>query len=120
MKIIRWIVGRIILCLDFLTSPRPIKREDSEQMKVDQETKKLSLYEFKACPFCIKVRRKMKKLNLSIERKDAMSDSESRAELLKARGKVKVPVLRIQSEDGSVQWMPESSDINQYLERRFS
>lgn len=120
MKALRWIIGRIILGLNFLTAPRPMKRPEVLQNEIDQQTKKLSLYEFNACPFCVKVRRKIRKLNLKIELKDAMKDQATRQELLQARGKIKVPVLRIESEDGSAQWMPESSDINRYLESRFA
>lgn len=120
MKALRWLIGRIILFLNWAFSPSPVKRSEAEQNKVDEEAKKLSLYEFEACPFCVKVRRQMKRLNLDIERRDAMNNPEHRSALLRARGKVKVPCLRIEKSDGSVEWMPESSDINAYLASRFS
>ena len=36
MKLIRWILGRIILILDFITKPKIIPRELSEQNKIDE------------------------------------------------------------------------------------
>ena len=120
MKFIRQFLGQIIIFIDWITSPSRMKRSNEAQQKVDGELKKLSLYQFHACPFCVKVRRKMKKLNLQIELKDAMNNETDRAALLAGRGKVKVPCLRIESENGNIEWMPESSDINAYLESQFA
>ena len=57
MKLIRFIVGRIILLLHFLTRPSPVIRSHEDQDRVDAAVTGLSLYQFKACPFCVKVRR---------------------------------------------------------------
>jgi len=43
MKVIRWILGRIILILDFLTSPTPVKRQADVQKNIDQVTAAMSL-----------------------------------------------------------------------------
>lgn len=119
MAIIRWILGRIILLVDFLTSPRAPKRDTQVQQTIDEQTAALSLYQFEACPFCVKVRRAMKRNGLNIELRDAKKDANHREALLAEGGRVKVPCLRIDKEDGEVEWMYESSDIISYLEKRF-
>ena len=55
MKVIRWILGQIILILDFLTSPKAVVREAEEQRAIDDVTASMSMYQFKTCPFCVKV-----------------------------------------------------------------
>ncbi|NQZ32048.1 MAG: glutathione S-transferase N-terminal domain-containing protein [Oceanospirillaceae bacterium] len=120
MKVIRWLLGRIILTLDFLTTPKGIKRADEEQLSVNTATGKLALYQFAACPFCVKVRRSMKRLSLDIELRDAKKDQQHRAELAEQGGRIKTPCLRIEKADGEVTWMYESKDIISYLEQNFT
>jgi glutaredoxin 2 len=38
---------------------------------------------------------------------------------VEATGRRTVPVLRIEHDDGRVEWMPESADIVDYLRERF-
>jgi glutaredoxin len=114
MKAIRLIVGQVLLIIDFLTRPSLGKRTEEQQRRVEEELKSYSLYQFKACPFCIKVRRVMRKLNLPIELRDASKDMAYKSELLEKGGSPKVPCLRIGDE-----WMYESSDIVSYLEKKF-
>jgi glutaredoxin len=120
MVIIRWILGSIILFFDWVFTPKGIKRNAELQAKIDEQTSKLSLYQFAACPFCVKVRRAMKRQSLNISIHDAKRSDVSRAELLEGGGKIKVPCLKIEDELGNVQWMYESSQIIQYLETKFS
>ena len=120
MKIIHFILGRIILFVDFLTSPKGIQRTTEEQSKIEQETQSLILYQYKACPFCVKVRRSMKRLSLPIELRDPKRSINATQELIAGAGKLKVPCLRIQGTDGKSQWMFESKDIINYLEGRFT
>ena len=119
MQIIRWLLGRIILLLDFLTPPRGIKRPSDEQALIDQETETLALYQYKACPFCVKVRRALKRYSLNIEYRDPRSEEKFSNELLEQGGRVKVPCLRVE-ENGEVLWVYESKAIISYLEQRFS
>lgn len=116
MAIIRWILGRIILLVDFLTTPRGVKRAADQQAVLDSQTARLALYQYKACPFCVKVRRKMKRQSLKIETRDAKNDARYRQELLEQGGKLKVPCLRIENGNGDIQWMYESRDIVRYLD----
>ncbi|GGO88146.1 glutaredoxin [Marinobacterium nitratireducens] len=116
MAIIRWILGRIILIVDFLTTPRGVKRPADQQAVLDAQTARLSLYQYKACPFCVKVRRAAKRQSLKIETRDAKNDPLYRQELQDQGGKLKVPCLRIESDNGDIQWMYESGDIVRYLD----
>lgn len=119
MKFVRWFLGRIILLLNFVFSPRGVKRTPEQQAKVDEKAQSLSLYQFEACPFCVKVRRSMKRQSVHIELKDAKLNEAHRAELEAGGGRVKVPCLRIEKQ-GEVEWLYESSDIVSYLEKEFA
>ena len=118
IKGVREGLGRLIILIDFIFSPKKQQRTESDQEKINEEVKSIKLYQFYACPFCIKTRRVIKRLNLPIETRNAQS-GQYRAELLAGGGEVKVPCLKIESNEG-VQWMYESADIIQYLEKRFS
>lgn len=119
IKCIRNLLGGLIALIDLVTRGRKLKRSPEQQAKVNEETKQLSLYQFFACPFCIKTRRAIYKLNLPIEKRSASEGSSYREDLLVGGGRVKVPCLRIE-ENGNVEWLYESSDIIQYLEKRFA
>lgn len=119
IRLIRNTLGLIMVAVDLLTRGRKLQRTPSEQKLVNEQLSELSLYQFFACPFCIKTRRAMHKLNLPIEMRDASQGSHYRAELLENGGKVTVPCLRIEQQ-GKVEWMYESSDIIRYLEKRFA
>ena len=119
MKVIRWILGQIILVLDFLTSPKAIIREAAAQKAIDDVTATMSMYQFKTCPFCVKVRRELKRHALHIELRDAKNDAELKAELVREGGRHKVPCLRIAKPDQSVEWLYESNDIIAYLNSQF-
>ena len=119
MSLVRLIIGKIILFLNWLTFPKKGHRPEAAQKEVEAELAQLALYEFKACPFCIKVRRTLQRLNLPIELKDAKNNPEDRKALEVGGGRIKVPCLRIKSANESEQWMYESNDIIAYLEKRF-
>lgn len=115
MAVIRWILGRIILLFNFIFTPRGVKRSPEDQKMIDERTQNLALYQFDACPFCVKVRRNMKRNSLNIELKNAKVEPH-RQTLLDGGGRVKVPCLRIEK-DGEITWMYESNDIIDYLEQ---
>jgi glutaredoxin len=118
-KLVRAIIGPIMLLGDKLTSPKGIIRDAQTQKAIDEQTSSLSLYEFKTCPFCIKTRRAIKRLSLPIERHDAQHDPVRRQQLLKEGGQIKVPCLRIIHTNGNIEWMYESDRIIDYLQQRF-
>ena len=119
-KAVRLIVGPIILFLDKVTTPKGIKRPEEEQQKIDNEVTNLVLYQFKTCPFCIKVKRNNKRLSLKIETRDAQHNQTYREELLQGGGQIKVPCLKIVDNKGNDSWMYESDEIVQYLQDRFA
>ncbi len=120
LKLIRWSLGRVILTLDFLTPPHPVKREPEDQKKMDDKASQLSLYQFRACPFCVKVRRFMQRNALQIELRNAKDDGIHKDELIRGGKRHKVPCLRIENKEGSDEWLYESSAIIDYLKREFS
>lgn len=120
MHIIHKLLGALILMIDWLTTPKGIQRSEEAQMAINQQTKAITLYQYKACPFCVKVRRAIKRQSLAIETHDAKRCEIARAELLTGGGKLKVPCLKIIDNEGKENWMYESKDIIHYLEQRFS
>ena len=118
MTLIRWILGIIILSLDFLTRPKSMKRDPNAQNKINEITKNMSLYQYKACPFCVKVRRKLRKYSLNIELKDAKNNNANKNDLKTLGGKLKVPCLRIENNKSDIQWLYESKDIINFLENK--
>ena len=114
--ILRFIIGRLVLFVNLLTLPRKGRRTEQEQQALNADIDRHQLYQFYACPFCIKVRRQMRRLNLPIECRDARKNLIFRKELLSEGGRLKVPCLRIE-ENGQVTWLYESNDIIAYLDK---
>lgn len=117
MTLIRWPIGRLILLLNFIFSPKSPKRTVEEQRKIDDKTQNLSLYQLPACPFCVKVRRAMKREGMQIELRNINQNNDYREELIREGGKRTVPCLRIEAPDGKVQWLYESNDVVAHLQQ---
>lgn len=117
MFVIRWILGRIVLLVNALTAPKRAERPAQVQAELDQAMSRYSLYQYDACPFCVKVRRAMRRNNFNIELRDAKQEPH-RGELQAGGGRLMVPCLRIE-EGSEVRWMYESSDIIAYLEAQY-
>ena len=120
MKLIRWGLGRIILLVDALTPPTPVIREPGRQREIDELTSSMAIYQFETCPFCVKVRRELRRQSLNIELRDAKNDLDIKAELVREGGRRKVPCLRTDNPDGSIDWLYESNDIIVHLQNKFS
>jgi len=116
MFIVRWLLGRIILGLNFIFTPRSIKRDETSQKVIDDKTQYLSLYQLPACPFCVKVRRAIKREGLTVALVNTKDDT-NRTELINGGGKHKVPCLKIAKPNEPVTWLYESSDIVDYLNK---
>jgi len=114
LQISRKLIGGIILGLDKITSPKPPTRSIEEQTRLDELTSSLTLYEMLACPFCVKVRREIKRLGLNIECHDVKRDQNHMQDLVNGGGKFQVPCLCI-SEQGNTKWLYESDDIIKHL-----
>ena len=119
LKALRVGLGQLIIFLSFITRPSKMKRTAQAQAEVDQAAANLSLYQFHACPFCVKTRRTLRRLNLPITLRDAKNNPEARQALLEQGGKIQVPCLRI-DEGEKTTWLYESKAINTYLEERFA
>lgn len=119
MRLIRFVLGQIILVVDWLTSPKKPNHSPEVQANLDQDTASIALYQFKACPFCVKTRRAIRRLGLNIETRDAKNDPDFKQQLITQGGEYKVPCLLIK-EDGEERWMYESNDIIAYLNERFA
>ena len=117
---LRVVIGPFILLWEMVTTPKGVVRQPEEQRQVDLQCRGLILYQFRTCPFCIKVRREIRRLSLNIELRDAHTDQQNREALLQGGGQIKVPCLKITDEQGNSQWMYESADIIQYLRERFA
>lgn len=119
MAIIRKILGSMILLFDWLFTPRGVKRDAAQQAAIDEQTGSLVLYQYKACPFCVKVRREMKRNSLAVETRDIKRSDTARSELLAGGGNLKVPCLRIEGGNGQTDWLYESGEIIGYLQKHF-
>lgn len=120
MQIIRLVLGKLILFFNWVFTPRSIQRDPTHQAAVDDATAGLTLYQYEACPFCVKVRREMKRQALAIETRDVKRSVSARDELLAGGGDLKVPCLRIDDGERSIRWLYESGDILAYLRERFA
>ncbi|MCG6967082.1 MAG: glutaredoxin [Chromatiaceae bacterium] len=118
LELIRWPIGQLILLLDHVTAPKPPQRAPLVQNRIDEALRGHALYQFHACPFCVKTRRAMRRLGVAIETRDARRDPRWRSQLLSQGGRLQVPCLYIPGDATAAQWQYESNDIIAYLEAR--
>ena len=119
MHLIRWFIGRLILFINLITLPKPVLREKIDQDRIDKKTKGLTIYQFEACPFCVKVRRFIRKNSLNISIKDAKNNKIFKSELINEGGKHKVPCLKIEKINTKTEWLYESNEIIKFLNKEF-
>jgi glutaredoxin len=120
LRMVRWVLGRVILALDRLFQPRLPERSPEAQARVDSLTRGLAVYEFLSCPFCVKVRRAMRARGMDIERRDVNLNEQWKQELVREGGAFQVPCLRIPEPGNQARWLYESDDIIAYLDRLVS
>ncbi|WP_231731031.1 glutaredoxin family protein [Lacimicrobium alkaliphilum] len=118
-RAVRLILTPFMLLSEKLTTPKAIARSEEEQRAAEQAATKLALYQYRACPFCIKVRKEMARLGLPVEKRDALKNPIYRKELQQQGGKIKVPCLKIDQENGQALWLYESEQIKAWLQQRF-
>ena len=119
-KALRVIIGPVMLLWELVTRPKGRARAPAAQEKVDQQCRNMVLYQYRTCPFCIKVRQEIRRLSLNIERLDAQQDGRNRDDLVRGGGQAKVPCLKITDQAGNSQWLYESGAIIEYLRGRFA
>lgn len=81
---------------------------------------KLSLYCRDWCGACFLVKRQLPRLNVEVEIRDVFKERQHYEDLINARGRGTVPVLRRDYADGTSDWMPESRDIVRYLAENYA
>lgn len=88
---------------------------------MDDATKHLVLFQLEACPFCVKVRRQIRRQNLKIALRDIGRDPASARELVEGGKLDQVPALRISKPgtESAYEWLYESDAINAYLREQF-
>lgn len=116
---VRCVLAPVMIARDRFGRPEPVNREAGAQAEVDRACQSLTLYQFQTCPFCVKVRHEIHRLALPIEMRDTRKESDARMALEAGGGRVKVPCLAIESEQGTTRWLYESEDIKHYLQKRF-
>lgn len=119
-KTLRIVLGPFMLLWEWLGRPQGLVRTPELQAQVDTECRELALYQFKTCPFCIKVRQELRRLSLDIERRDAQGKGRHRDDLVANGGRAMVPCLRINDASGNSRWLYESGAIIAYLRNRFA
>ena len=117
-KSVRAVLGPLILAWDRIFSPKPMIRTSVQQQGADHKASKLILYHFEACPFCVRVRREIKRLGIPIEMREVKRNRSFHDELMAGGKNFQVPCLRIQ-DPTQARWMYESAEINRYLQAEF-
>jgi len=88
---------------------------DQYSMKDLHNVQHLSLYHYDSCPFCMMTKMELAKTKLGIEQRNIQQNSTYLNELISGGGKRQVPCLRIQRENGNVEWLYESRDIVRWV-----
>jgi glutaredoxin len=119
-KTLRVVLGPVMLLKERLSRPAGLVRQPAAQETIDKQCESLALYQYRTCPFCIKVRQEMRRLSLPIQRIDAQPEGLDREALRQGGGLAKVPCLKVTDAAGSSQWLYDSDKIVDYLRRRFA
>ena len=117
MAIIRMILRFIVIMSDKLRPVKALPVTPEQQEQINKVTDDMILYHYPACPFCVKVARKMRQLNMTMEKRDPRIEPY-KSELMQGGGEQQVPCLKIGKGDKTM-WMYESSEIILYLENEF-
>lgn len=116
LKLIRKTLGALIITGDrVFPAQAEIQRTDAEKQALAPELAQLALYQFQGCPFCLKVRRAMKRMDLSIRLVNCENEGADRTALEREGGELQVPCLRIDRPGQKTTWLYESDAIIEYL-----
>ena len=119
-RTLRIVLGPFMLLKEALTRPKGVVRSAAAQQSIDAQCQSMALYQYKTCPFCMKVRQEMTRLSLNIQRMDAQPPGVDRDTLTREGGQTKVPCLKVTDAAGHSQWIYESDKILGYLRGRFA
>jgi glutaredoxin len=105
-----------------LMTPNKQQKQQAVEVTIDGpdgKAKKLTLYLFESCPFCVRVLKVIKNKKLQLEMRDTMKNQQYEDELVRGGGNSQVPCLKITGNKDDY-WMYESSDIIHYIEKQFA
>lgn len=92
---VRLVLTPFVLAAHAMSRGKAIERPPQQQDLVQAAAANLTLYHFPTCPFCLKVRRKLHRLNINVALADAQHDATARELLKTSGGKLQVPALHI-------------------------
>lgn len=118
-RILRVFLGPLMLLWEFFSRPKGLVRPAASQQQIDQQCRDITLYQYRTCPFCIKVRKEMRRLSLSVEHRNVSKTGANRADLVRGGGLAKVPCLKIVDQTGASRWLYDSGEIISFLRGRF-
>ncbi|WP_246434519.1 glutaredoxin family protein [Teredinibacter haidensis] len=78
----------------------------------------VTLYHRPSCGYCMRVHLALKTMKINIANANVSRDDHARKELSQKGGKSQVPALRITHSNGKEEWMYESLDIIDYLQKQ--
>jgi len=83
---------------------------------MSKENTGLTLYVRDYCMYCNRVLSAADELGVNLEVRNIWQEPAFEKELVSAMGRPTVPVLKIDQDGGDARWMPESSDIVNYMQ----
>ncbi|MCY3858616.1 MAG: glutathione S-transferase N-terminal domain-containing protein [Gammaproteobacteria bacterium] len=76
----------------------------------------ITLYQDPICPFCMRVKSFLSTHEIEIPMRNTVMDISAYKELVTGGGRATVPCLRIERDDGQVEWLYESLDIMRFID----
>jgi hypothetical protein len=117
--LIQTLLAPLVWVADKLGTRREVTRDADQQAQVDKACEELALYQFWSEPECIRVRREITRLGLSIETRDARLEPQHSKALKAQGGKLEVPCLHVHEAAGEERWLYGTQRIINYLRGRF-
>ena len=91
-----------------------------ESINISLMCESLTLYTRPRCAYCDLVRDVISEIGINVEERNIWEKEQWRDEILAAQGKDTVPILRRDSTNGNIYWLPESDAIVRYLLQNYS
>lgn len=119
VKIMHFLFQKAIDLIHPARSVTQLQRSAEEQCAADQAAHQLTLYHFRSCPYCNRVRRAAHRLNIPMPLRDIHAEAAAYQTLVTEGGRQTVPCLYIGDRNNG-KWLYESADIIDYLNQRFA
>src|SRR5690554_3713823 len=76
---LRLVLAPVVLIAEKLSTPKAaVERTPEQQAEVDRACESLALYQFRTCPFCVKVRKEIARLGLKDRKSTRLNSSHVR------------------------------------------